>query len=137
MMSKKLTEQWKQGKLKKLQWYYTNKGIGYLSHYNRFNFVVISGSFLPNDEDIEVLDEVPDYVNFKNIHNKRCKEIIEENRKLKSALLSIQFETASLGGNEEDMEKSLSNIDWICDWTLRPEEMEEMSTLFSKEFETT
>lgn len=58
---------------------------------------------------------------------------IEELEKVKkerdryyNALMSIQYETPALGGDMEDMEHALCNIDWLCDWALRPDEMREM-----------
>lgn len=58
---------------------------------------------------------------------------IEELEKVKkerdryyNALMSIQYETPALGGDEEDMEHALYNINWLCDWALRPDEMKEM-----------
>lgn len=58
---------------------------------------------------------------------------IEELEKIKkerdryyNALLSIRYETPALGGDIEDMEHALYNIDWLCDWALRPDEMREM-----------
>lgn len=45
------------------------------------------------------------------------------------ALMQIQYETPALGGDTEDMEHALCNIDWLCNWALRPEEMKEMEKM--------
>ena len=55
---------------------------------------------------------------------------IEELEKVKkerdtyyNALMQISYLTAALGGDEEDVETALIDINDICDWTLRPDEM--------------
>ena len=47
------------------------------------------------------------------------------------ALMQIQYKTPALGGDKADMETALCQIDNICDWALRPDEMRQME----KEFE--
>lgn len=50
-------------------------------------------------------------------------DLEKENKRLRDFLLSIQYETAVLGGKKRDLEKALNEIDCLCDWALRPEEM--------------
>lgn len=53
-------------------------------------------------------------------------KVKEERDEYYSALMQIQYKTAALGGNKEDMETALCQINIICDWSLRPDEMKEM-----------
>lgn len=42
------------------------------------------------------------------------------------ALMQISYQTSALGGDKEDMETALLDIEDICNWTLRPEEMKKI-----------
>jgi hypothetical protein len=44
----------------------------------------------------------------------KCEKLEVENKEYRSALMAIEVETASLGGDIEDMETSLLNIAGIC-----------------------
>lgn len=43
-----------------------------------------------------------------------------------NALMQIQYLTPALGGTKKDMVTALLDIDHICNWALRPDEMREM-----------
>jgi hypothetical protein len=51
-------------------------------------------------------------------------KIKDERDRYYNALLQIQYKTAALGGDKSDMETALCQIDIVCDWSLRPDEME-------------
>ncbi|MBO7712277.1 MAG: hypothetical protein J6S85_02165 [Methanobrevibacter sp.] len=53
-------------------------------------------------------------------------KVEKERDRYYNALMNIQYETPALGGDMEDMEHALRNIDWLCNWALRPDEMKEM-----------
>lgn len=83
--------------------------------------------------EIAQVNELKFYLNWDYVKDICNEAVIEENKKLEkknkeyySALMQISYLTPALGGDKEDMEKSLLEIDDICDWALRPEEMEEM-----------
>lgn len=42
------------------------------------------------------------------------------------ALMQISYQTSAFGGDKEDMETALLDIEDICNWTLRPEEMKKI-----------
>lgn len=42
------------------------------------------------------------------------KALVEENERLRKALLAIEYETPALGGSKKDMRKALLQIDCIC-----------------------
>ena len=95
--SQTLTEQWKKGELK-TGWYYVKNEFGniFISEYSKdYDFIgerVISGFFTEVSEIIEIICEVPDYIEWKNYVNGYCEEheynlkLSEENQQLKDLL---------------------------------------------------
>ena len=53
-------------------------------------------------------------------------KVKKENERLVDILMGISYCTPALGGTKKDMEKALLDIDWLCNWALRPDEMREM-----------
>ena len=54
---------------------------------------------------------------------KELEKVKEERDTYYKALMQIQYKTPALGGGIADMETALCQIDSICDWVLRPDEM--------------
>jgi hypothetical protein len=50
-----------------------------------------------------------------------CEKLEKENRQLRSAIMCIEVETASAGGTNNEMLRSLLNIDDICKGVLEEE----------------
>lgn len=57
---------------------------------------------------------------------KQLDKVKKERDTYYKALMQIQYKTPALGGGTADMETALCQIDNICDWALRPDEMKEM-----------
>ena len=64
---------------------------------------------------------------------------IEELEKVKkerdtyyNTLMHISYLTPALGGNKKDMERALLDIDYLCNWALRPDEMKAMENEFKE-----
>lgn len=91
------TEKWKKGELEQ-GWYYVKNEFGniFISEYSKdYDFIgerVISGFFTEVSEIIEIICEVPDYIEWKNYVNGYCEEheynlkLSEENQQLKELL---------------------------------------------------
>lgn len=59
-------------------------------------------------------------------------KVKEERDTYYNALMQIQYKTPALGGGKADMETALCQIDWICNWALRPDEMKRMENEFKE-----
>lgn len=60
------------------------------------------------------LGEYKTYIKLSELKSIADKGLVEENKKLRDALLAIEYETPALGGSKKDMRKALLQIDCIC-----------------------
>lgn len=68
------------------------------------------------------LGEYKAYIKLSELKNIADKALVEENKKLRDALLAIEYETPALGGNKKDMRMALLQIDHICRSVFEREE---------------
>ena len=60
------------------------------------------------------LGEYKTYIKLSKLKSVADRTLIEENKRLRHALLAIEYETPALGGSKKDMRNALLQIDRIC-----------------------
>lgn len=68
------------------------------------------------------LGEYKTYIKLSELKSIADKALVEENKKLRDALLAIEYETPALGGRKKDMRTALLQIDCICRSVFEREE---------------
>lgn len=122
---KNLTELWKKGELEQ-GWYYVKNEFGniFISEYSKdYDFIgerVISGFFTEVSEIIEIICEVPDYIEWRNYVNGFCDEheynlkLSEENQKLKEEIKMLKEVIYDLDGLECPKCGNYHRRGWTC-----------------------